>query len=158
MFLNFGRRLADTASKLGSRGMAVGALHGGLNKTERAGTLAAFRAGKLRALLVTDLAARGLDVPECDAVFNLELPSDGVHYAHRAGRTARAGRAGRMVTLVEPRQVFVLRKFEKLLSVDIAEAKVFAGEMTATADMLAADAAAAAAAAPAAAAPAPAAA
>jgi superfamily II DNA/RNA helicase len=142
VFLNFGRRLADTAQKLSSRGMPVGALHGGLNKTERAGTLSAFRAGKLRALLVTDLAARGLDVPECDAVFNLELPSDGVHYAHRAGRTARAGRAGRMVTLVEPRQVFVLRKFERFLGIDIAEAKVYAGEMTPAADA-AADAAAA---------------
>jgi superfamily II DNA/RNA helicase len=127
--------------------MAVGALHGGLTKTERASTLAAFRTGKLRALLVTDLAARGLDVPECDAVFNLELPTDGVHYAHRAGRTARAGRAGRMVTLVEPRQTFVLRKFEKALGVTIAEAKVFAGEMT-PAGQAAPDAAAPAPAAP----------
>ena len=143
VFLNFGRRLADTAEKLRSRGMPVGALHGGLNKTERAATLTAFRAGKLRALLVTDLAARGLDVPECDAVFNLELPSDGVHYAHRAGRTARAGRAGRMVTLAEPRQVFVLRKFERFLSIAIAEAKVYAGEMTDAAEAAAAAASAA---------------
>ena len=143
VFLNFGKRLADTAAKLSRRGMAVGALHGGLDKLERAATLAAFRAGKLRALLVTDLAARGLDVPECDAVFSLELPSDGVHYAHRAGRTARAGREGRMVTLVEPRELFVIRKYERALGIAIPEARVHAGEMT---DAAEADAAAAAAA------------
>lgn len=74
--------------------MPCGALHGELSKGERNAVLTAFRAGKLRALLVTDLAARGLDVPECDAVFNLELPTDGTHYAHRAGRTGRLGRPG----------------------------------------------------------------
>lgn len=94
VFLNFGRRLDDTASKLSARGMPVGALHGELTKGERAAVLSRFRAGELRALLVTDLAARGLDVPECDAVFNLELPTDGTHYAHRAGRTGRLGRPG----------------------------------------------------------------
>ena len=131
VFMNWGSRLEDTAAKLGARGMAVGALHGGLTKGERGAALQAFRAGKLRALLTTDLAARGLDVPECDAVFSLELPSDGAHYAHRAGRTARAGRAGRCVTLVEPRELFVLRKFERALGgVRIAEATLKAGELT----------------------------
>jgi superfamily II DNA/RNA helicase len=135
VFLNYGRRLADAAAKLGARGMAVGALHGGMSKAERGGTLAAFRAGKLRCLLVSDLAARGLDVPECDAVFNLELPSDGVHYAHRAGRTARAGRPGVVVTLVEPREAFVLQKFEKQLGVAIQEAKLGGGELVDTAEV-----------------------
>jgi len=52
----------------------------------------AFRNGKYRALIVSDVAARGLDVQDCDAVINLELPSEATHYAHRAGRTGRAGR------------------------------------------------------------------
>ncbi len=55
--------------------------------------------GKYRVLLVSDVAARGLDIPECDAVFHLELPSDAAHYAHRAGRTGRAGRSGIVVSL-----------------------------------------------------------
>ena len=50
------------------------------------------RQGDYRALIVSDVAARGLDVADCDAVINLELPSDASHYAHRAGRTGRAGR------------------------------------------------------------------
>ena len=53
-----------------------------------------FGNGTLRALVVSDVAARGLDLPGCDAVINLELPSDAAHYAHRAGRTGRAGRCG----------------------------------------------------------------
>ena len=53
-----------------------------------------FANGTLRALVVSDVAARGLDLPGCDAVINLELPSDAAHYAHRAGRTGRAGRSG----------------------------------------------------------------
>ena len=51
------------------------------------------RRGDYRALIVSDVAARGLDLPDCDAVINLELPSDAAHYAHRAGRTGRAGRS-----------------------------------------------------------------
>ena len=136
VFLNFGRRLQDAEAKLASRGMAVGSLHGGQSKMERTNTLAAFRAGKLRALLVTDLAARGLDVPECDAVFNLELPSDPTHYAHRAGRTARAGQPGICVTLVDAATEFVVRKFERGLDVVIEEAKVGGGEIKAVTEIL----------------------
>lgn len=127
VFLNFGRRIPGAVAQLAARGMPAAALHGDMGKAERGGTLAAFRAGKLRALLVSDLAARGLDVPQCDAVFNLELPSDGVHYAHRAGRTARGGRPGRVVTLVSPNERFVLAKFERSLGVTIEEATVKAG-------------------------------
>ena len=56
------------------------------------------RQGDYRALIVSDVAARGLDVADCDAVINLELPSDASHYAHRAGRTGRAGRWGQCVS------------------------------------------------------------
>lgn len=73
--------------------MAVGTLSGDMNKTERANVLRQFVRGDFRALIVSDVAARGLDLPDCDAVINLELPSDAAHYAHRAGRTGRAGRS-----------------------------------------------------------------
>ena len=63
VFLNFGHRLTDTRDKLAARGMPCGVLHGGMNKLERANELAAFRRGDFRALLVSDLAARGIDVP-----------------------------------------------------------------------------------------------
>lgn len=84
--------LQDTQIKLSARGMSVGCLHGELDKSQRQNVLARFKRGEHRALIVSDVAARGLDVPDCDAVVNLELPSGADHYAHRAGRTGRAGR------------------------------------------------------------------
>ena len=84
--------MQDTQMKLSARGMSVGCMHGEMNKAQRQNVLARFRRGEHRVLLVSDVAARGLDVPDCDAVINLELPSGPEHYAHRAGRTGRAGR------------------------------------------------------------------
>lgn len=83
----------DTEFKLAAGGMEVLSLHGDLDKMQRQSVLAAFMKGEVRALVVSDVAARGLDIPDCDAVINLELPSDPAHYAHRAGRTARLSRS-----------------------------------------------------------------
>ncbi|RMZ52571.1 hypothetical protein APUTEX25_003714, partial [Auxenochlorella protothecoides] len=119
VFMNFQDRLRDVQGKLEARGMPAASLHGELSKQERQATLAAFTAGRFRALLVSDVAARGLDIPDCDAVFNLELPTDASHYAHRAGRTARAGRSGVVVSLVSGGQSYVVQRFGKRLGVDI---------------------------------------
>ena len=68
--------------------LKVATLHGEMEKMSRANILNDFRRGRLRALVVSDVVARGLDVSECDAVFHAELPSSAAHYAHRAGRCA----------------------------------------------------------------------
>lgn len=129
VFLNFGHRLADVRDKLATRGMACGVLHGGMNKMERAAELAAFRRGDFRALLVSDLAARGIDVPEVDAVFNLELPTDETHYVHRAGRTGRMGAEGLVLTIVEPREAHVMPRIARRLGVDIRAADLQKGNL-----------------------------
>ena len=129
VFLNFSHRLADVRAKLATRGMACGMLHGGMNKMERAAELAAFRRGDFRALLVSDLAARGIDVPEVDAVFNLELPTDETHYVHRAGRTGRMGAEGLVLTLVEPREAHVMPRIAKRLGVDVRAADLQRGKL-----------------------------
>ena len=64
------------------------------------------------------MAARGLDIPECDAVFHLELPTDAAHYAHRAGRTGRAGETGEAVTFVGEEHVADMRKMATALKLD----------------------------------------
>ncbi|GAB4818516.1 hypothetical protein N2152v2_005562 [Parachlorella kessleri] len=135
VFMNFQQRLKDTEAKLTARGMAVGSLHGELDKQERQKVLKAFREGKsvlvegkLRALVVSDVAARGLDVPECDAVFHLELPTDPAHYAHRAGRTGRAGRPGTVVSLVSGGERFVVDKLGRRLGVAVREVEISHGE------------------------------
>lgn len=130
VFMNFQNRLKDAEAKLAARRMPVGTLHGDMSKQERQTTLAAFRSGKFRALLVSDVMARGLDIPECDVVFNLELPTDAAHYAHRAGRTGRAGRRGVVVTVAAPDELFVVERLGKRLGIDIATVDVSHGEVT----------------------------
>jgi superfamily II DNA/RNA helicase len=129
IFMNFQQRLKDTEAKLAAKNMSVGSLHGELTKQQRSSTLAAFRAGKYRALVVSDVAARGLDVFDCDAVIHMELPSDAAHYAHRAGRTGRAGRPGVVVSVVSGGEKFVVDKLAGKLKINIPEVDLSHGEM-----------------------------
>jgi ATP-dependent RNA helicase DeaD len=82
------------------RGLAVSAIHGDMSQRVREQVLREFREGKLRYLVATDVAARGLDIPEVSHVFNYDIPEDPEAYVHRIGRTARAGRSGRAVMFV----------------------------------------------------------
>jgi ATP-dependent RNA helicase DeaD len=87
-------------SMLKRRGLAVSAIHGDMSQKIREHVLRDFRDGKLKYLVATDVAARGLDVPEVSHVFNFDIPEDADAYVHRIGRTARAGRRGQAVTFV----------------------------------------------------------
>ncbi|KAK9918238.1 hypothetical protein WJX75_002476 [Coccomyxa subellipsoidea] len=127
VFMNFQQRLNDTKYKLEVHKMSVGTLSGDMGKTERANVLRQFARGDFRALIVSDVAARGLDLPDCDAVINLELPSDASHYAHRAGRTGRAGRDGVVVSLAESSESFVMQKLARRLGVPIPELRIQGG-------------------------------
>lgn len=127
VFMNHPRRLKDTVFKFEARGITAAALHGELGKLERTNTLAAFRSGKIRVLVASEVGARGIDVPECDLVLNLELPTDMTHYAHRAGRTGRLGRKGTVVSICEENEAFVLRKFQRQLNVRIYECEFVRG-------------------------------
>jgi superfamily II DNA/RNA helicase len=101
--------LARTLRLLGHR---VAALHAALPQRERAASLARFRARAARVLVATDVAARGLDVPDVGLVVNFDVPRDADDYVHRVGRAARAGRRGRAVTLLGPRDVHLLLAIE----------------------------------------------
>ncbi|KAJ7552725.1 hypothetical protein O6H91_06G067200 [Diphasiastrum complanatum] len=128
VFMNFSRRLKDTVFKLDARGITAGSLHGELGKLERANILSAFRSKKLRVLVISELGARGLDIPECDLVVNLELPTDGTHYAHRGGRTGRLGRKGTVISICEQREEFVFKKFEQQLGISIQRCEISEGK------------------------------
>lgn len=78
--------------------------------------------------MVSEVGARGLDIPACDLVINLELPTDGTHYAHRAGRTGRLGRPGTVVSICEGAEEFVLQKFERQLGIAIPRVDLFEGK------------------------------
>jgi len=81
-------------------GMGAVPLHGGLSQSARLGALNKFRAGSRNILVATDVAARGLDIPNVDCVINYDLPQDSKLYVHRVGRTARAGKSGFAITFV----------------------------------------------------------
>jgi ATP-dependent RNA helicase DeaD len=87
-------------ANLKRRGLAVAAIHGDMSQKLREQVLRDFRDGKLTYLVATDVAARGLDIPEVSHVFNFDVPEDSEAYVHRIGRTARAGRSGRAVTFI----------------------------------------------------------
>lgn len=117
VFMNQNKQLKDTVYKLEARGMGAAELHGDLSKLARSTVLKKFKSGELRVLVTNELAARGLDIPECDLVVNLDLPTDSIHYAHRAGRTGRLGRKGVIVTICEQHELFVVKKIQKQLGV-----------------------------------------
>jgi superfamily II DNA/RNA helicase len=88
------------ADKLGRVGIAAAALHGELSQGARTQALADLKAGKVKVLIATDLAARGIDIPKLPAVVNYDLPRSAVDYTHRIGRTGRAGEAGVAISFV----------------------------------------------------------
>ncbi|MFN7003099.1 MAG: DEAD/DEAH box helicase [Roseinatronobacter sp.] len=90
-------------------------IHGDLEQSMRTRTLEKFRAGELRLLIASDVAARGLDVPSVSHVFNFDLPSHPEDYVHRIGRTGRAGRSGKAISLMVPADQKYLEQIEKLL-------------------------------------------
>lgn len=90
----------------------VTALHSGLKQSDRVGNLARFRAQAARILVATDVAARGLDIPEVALVINYDVPRDPDDYIHRVGRTARAGRVGTSITLIGQRDVELILAIE----------------------------------------------
>lgn len=102
----------ELALELIHRGLEAEALHGDLAQTQRERALAAFRAGHTRVLVATDVAARGLDIPEVDLVVQYHLPHDTEAYIHRSGRTGRAGRKGTALVLYTDREMRSLRGLE----------------------------------------------
>src|SRR5690606_24823411 len=93
----------------------VGALHGDMDQRARMTMLDNFRSGRLKLLVASDVAARGLDIPDVSHVFNFDIPIHAEDYVHRIGRTGRAGRTGKSFTLVTRGDVKYLDAIEKLI-------------------------------------------
>jgi ATP-dependent RNA helicase RhlE len=100
---------------LDKAGFAAGSIHGNKSQGQRDRALAAFKAGELRVLVATDVAARGLDIPDVRHVYNYDLPNVPDNYVHRIGRTARAGKDGSAVAFCAPAEMSELRAIEKTM-------------------------------------------
>ncbi len=107
------------AKQLNGDGIETSAIHGGKSQGARTKALHEFKAGDVRVLVATDIAARGLDIDKLPYVVNFELPHVAEDYVHRIGRTARAGHAGTAISLVCVDELKLLKDIEKLLKHDI---------------------------------------
>ena len=107
------------AEHLTKAGMPAAAIHGNKSQGARVRALESFRTGKIRVLVATDIAARGIDVKGIDLVINFDLPSEPDSYVHRIGRTARAGAEGRAISLCDEKSQALLGQIERNIRMEI---------------------------------------
>ena len=112
------RRLND---RLRREGRSADCLHGDIPQSQRNAVMKKFREGKFEILVATDVAARGIDVDDVEAVFNYDIPEENEYYLHRIGRTGRAKRRGMAFTFMTPDDRFRLRDIKKYTHSDIAD-------------------------------------
>ncbi|WP_334075786.1 MULTISPECIES: DEAD/DEAH box helicase [Paenibacillus] len=129
VFINNTSDIAEVEAKMNFMGLSAGALYGDADKTVRSVTLRKFREGKIRVLVATDVAARGLDIEDLSLVVNLDPPIDAEHYVHRVGRTGRMGRSGLAVSIIAPKEEFIMRKFSKELGIEIRQRGMYGGQV-----------------------------
>ncbi|MBT9133734.1 MAG: DEAD-box ATP-dependent RNA helicase CshC [Firmicutes bacterium] len=124
----------DTAiivDKLNYHGHRAAGMHGHSDKTARKAVLEAFRAGGIDLLVVSDLAARGLDILGVTHIFNLHMPEKSRAYLHRAGRTGRMGQHGTTVSFATERETELIPQYERELGIHISRRELFRGEVVA---------------------------
>ena len=109
---------------LKDRGYQAEGLHGDLTQHQRDTVMNLFRGGRMDVLIATDVAARGIDVDDVEAVFNYDVPEDIEYYVHRIGRTGRAGKTGRSFTLVSGKEVYKIRDIERVCHTKIRERNI----------------------------------
>ncbi|MGO4436209.1 DEAD/DEAH box helicase [Rhizobium sp. RAF56] len=120
IFCNRKKDVADLFRSLDRHGFSVGALHGDMDQRSRTNMLQSFRDGQIQLLVASDVAARGLDLPDVGHVFNFDVPIHSEDYVHRIGRTGRAGRSGAAFTIVTKRETKHTDAIEKLIGEKVA--------------------------------------
>ena len=121
VFLNTIERVDEIKEKLTYHHLECELLHRDTPKVDRARALQQFREGKLPVLIVTDVAARGIDISDVELVIHYDPATDADTYVHRSGRTGRMGKAGLVFSIVLPNQRFIIQKFSKQKQIPILE-------------------------------------
>lgn len=119
VFVNTKYMADSLAAQLQQRGIRAEALHGDMKQSQRDKVMKQYRTGELETLVATDVAARGIDVKNIDAVINYDIPMDDDSYVHRIGRTGRATQEGEAYTLLTPEEADRLRQLAKHLRIEI---------------------------------------
>ncbi|WP_250632701.1 DEAD/DEAH box helicase [Rhodoflexus caldus] len=112
-FCNTKRMVDELVAELHVKGVQAEGLHGDMSQSQRTSVMSRFRNGITHILVATDVAARGIDVNDVDAVFNYDIPNDIEQYVHRIGRTGRAGKTGISFSFITPRELGKLREIER---------------------------------------------
>ena len=118
-FCNTKKQVDELVQALQGRGYFAEGLHGDLKQEQRDRVMGSFRNGATEILVATDVAARGIDVDDVEAVFNYDIPQDDEYYVHRIGRTGRAGREGRAFSLAVGSEVYKLRDIQRFCKTKI---------------------------------------
>ncbi|SDE18409.1 DEAD/DEAH box helicase [Sporomusa acidovorans] len=129
VFINRSDDVELTVDKLKYHSLSAAGIHGRFVKEDRKKAMEGFRSGRLKLLVASDLAARGLDIPGIDFIINLDLPEDPAVYLHRAGRTGRAGKSGIAISLVTPREAALIPHYEKSLRIKIQPKQLAYGKV-----------------------------
>ncbi|AIY08442.1 DEAD/DEAH box helicase [Paenibacillus polymyxa] len=129
VFVNTTNAIGEIEAKLKHMGLTTASLYGDADKVTRSNVLARFREDKLKVLVASDVAARGLDIEGLEMVIHFDPATDSQAYVHRAGRTGRMGRKGLVVSVVTDRETFIMRKFSRELGIDIAERVLYGGRV-----------------------------
>ena len=116
IFCNRKRDVQVVYRSLEKHGFSVGALHGDLDQRARMAALDAFRSGQVQLIVCSDVAARGLDIPDVSHVINYDAPHHSEDYVHRIGRTGRAGKTGQALTIVTRSDAKAIAEIEKLIA------------------------------------------
>lgn len=124
VFTNTRVHSEELAVFLIQQGLRVACLHGEMLQDERKQVMRLFRDGKVKILVATDLAARGLDVPEVNLVINFALARSGSDYVHRIGRTGRAGQSGVAISLISPQEWNLMESIQRYLNLDFIQRKI----------------------------------
>jgi ATP-dependent RNA helicase DeaD len=121
VFCNTKRKVDELTTNLQTRGYSAEALHGDMKQSERDRVMNKFRKGAIELLVATDVAARGIDVNNIEAVFNYDIPNDEEYYVHRIGRTGRAGKTGISYSFIFGREIFKLRDIMRYTKSEIIQ-------------------------------------
>ena len=124
VFCNTKKKVDELVSTLQARGYAADGLHGDMKQQYRDSVMSKFRKGVIEILIATDVAARGIDVDDVEAVFNYDIPQDEEYYVHRIGRTGRAGRTGLAFSFVVGKDIYKLREIQHYAKTKIVPQKV----------------------------------
>lgn len=124
IFCNTKRMVDELAENLKNRGYQAEGLHGDMTQKQRDFVMNRFKNGSLEILIATDVAARGIDVDDLEAVFNYDVPQDIEYYVHRIGRTGRAGKEGMAFTFAYGRDLYRIRDIERVCKTKMTEMKV----------------------------------